>query len=100
MFGDVHDHEPPRSRHHRKHPKLLTVGVFLFICGVATLSYVIAAHTRPPDPLERSSPLAHAASDRSPSRFWPIAAGLALAAGGACIGIGLNRWRASTGVRS
>ena len=27
------------------------------------------------------------------SLVWPVAAGIALAAGGACIGIGMNRWR-------
>jgi hypothetical protein len=72
----------------------LATGVLLVLLGVGLLGYVVV-----------SRPDLHQTSDTSlvgdqqgvqaapPSRFWALAAGLSLAVGAGCIGVGMNRWK-------
>jgi hypothetical protein len=45
--------------------------------------------------VEESPPAIQQEAQTSPSRVWPLVAGLSLALGAGCIGIGMNRWRAA-----
>lgn len=73
---------------------LVTTGVALVAAGVLLFFYVMFAASSPiedagapltatPDPVLLSDV----------SRLWGVVAGLALAAGLALVGIGMNRWR-------
>jgi hypothetical protein len=73
---------------------LLVVGVLLVALGASLLGGVLVNRTDPagagPTPM-----VMEAQEDTSaPSRWWPVAGGLSLAAGAAAIGLSLNRWKA------
>ena len=74
---------------------LVALGVVFILIGVAGFGLVVSGRLAG----------ANGADDRpligedqgynvtDTPRLWAIAAGLSLAAGGACIGIGMNRWQ-------
>lgn len=69
---------------------LIVVGTALVVAGASVLWWLLFAI---PSPEFAGTPgqVMTAAAD-PPSRLWPLVAGLALAAGAACIGVGMNRW--------
>ena len=79
--------------------RLVGVGVVLLVAGALILSYLLLAGTSGVPPSE-SVPLVGEVRGRidPPTRLFSILAGLALASGAACVGVGMNRWnaRAST----
>lgn len=73
---------------------LVTTGVALVVAGVLLFFYVMFAASSPIE--DAGTPLT-ATQDpvllSDVSRLWGVVAGLALAAGLALVGIGMNRWR-------
>ena len=76
-------------------PPLLWIGALLALFGAIVLTVVLVSGRQPQD---ETSPQAiqREATTNPPSLVWPIVAGLSLAVGAGCIGIGMNRWRAAT----
>lgn len=68
---------------------LVALGIGLIVVGGATLLWLLVAIPRPD---LAATPAEVAAVADPPSLVWSLLAGLALAAGGACVGIGMNRW--------
>ncbi|HET9371423.1 MAG TPA: hypothetical protein VFO19_14285 [Vicinamibacterales bacterium] len=81
----------------RAQPPLIALGLILLVLGLAIFGWLMLgrpdSHQRDQLPPRAAEPTDRATGDRS--RVWPILAGLSLAAGGACVGIGMNRWRAT-----
>lgn len=75
-------------------PPLLVIGVVLALFGAIVLA-VVLFQAREPN-VETPQAIQQDARTEPPSRVWPIVAGLSLAVGAGCIGIGMNRWRAAT----
>ena len=75
-------------------PPLIWIGALLALFGAIVLAVVLVRGNAPD--VQESSPAIHReAQASSPSRVWPLVAGLSLALGAGCIGIGMNRWRAA-----
>jgi hypothetical protein len=75
-------------------PPLLVIGVVLALFGAIVLAVVLLQAREPS--VETPQVIQQDAKTEPPSRLWPIVAGLSLAVGAGCIGIGMNRWRAAT----
>lgn len=73
--------------------RLIGVGAVLLVAGALLLSYLLISGPGAGPPSERV-PLIGETRGRidPPTRVWSIVAGLSMAAGAACIGIGMNRW--------
>lgn len=87
----------PSSRGERfMHTRLIALGVVLFLAGVLLVAWTLS--DRPDERASAVMPGAAApngaADSGNTNMALPIAGGLCLAAGGALIGIGANRWRA------
>jgi hypothetical protein len=74
-------------------PPLIWIGALLALFGAIVLTLVLAMDRQPADPPAET--VQRAAATAPPSRVWPIVAGLSLAIGAGCIGIGMNRWGAA-----
>jgi hypothetical protein len=75
-------------------PGLLALGVGLLAVGAVVL-LLMGWQTVTADPtIVGGAPATGVNLEEPPSRVWAVVAGLLLAAGGAAIGIGLNRWYA------
>ena len=70
---------------------LVWTGMALFVAGALMLVVTLIAGG-PPNvvPLVGESQ----AQVHQPWQLWVVVSGLMLAAGGACLGVGMNRWRA------
>ena len=75
-------------------PPLLWIGALLALFGAILLA-VVLVRGRAPHENESAPALRQEAQSSAPSRVWPLVAGLSLALGAGCIGIGMNRWRAA-----
>jgi hypothetical protein len=76
-------------------PPLLWIGALLALFGAIVLAVVLVRGRAPH--VEDSLPaIQQEAQTTAPSRVWPLVAGLSLALGAGCIGIGMNRWRAAS----
>lgn len=77
---------------------LLVAGVALLILGAGLFGLFATARA---SDVRDEVPLVGDAQGRrdETSLVWPIAAGVCLAAGGACVGLGTNRWNASPPLR-
>ena len=67
---------------------LVAVGFVLIVAGAATLLWLLFAIPRP----DLATTSAEASGTGMPSLAWSMLAGLTIAAGAACVGIGMNRW--------
>lgn len=67
---------------------LITVGLVLIVAGAGTLFWLFSAIPRP----DLAATVEEASGTGMPSLAWSLLAGLTLAAGMACVGIGMNRW--------
>ena len=72
-------------------PTLVWTGAALLVAGTLVLLATLLGSDSP-----SVVPLVGEAQARveQPWQMWVVLAGLLLAAGGACLGIGMNRWRA------
>jgi hypothetical protein len=77
---------------------LILIGVLLAVFGVLVLAGAIGSGSLPADRV----PLIGETQGQieAPSRLLSIGAGLSLAAGAACIGLGVNRWGWRRGQRA
>ena len=75
-------------------PPLLWIGALLALFGAILLA-VVLVRGRVPQENEPAPAIQHEAQG-APSGVWPLVAGLSLALGAGCIGIGMNRWRAAS----
>jgi hypothetical protein len=75
-------------------PPLLWTGALLALFGAVVLTVVLVFGRQPQGETSTEAIQREATTD-SPSLVWPIVAGLSLAIGAGCIGIGMNRWRAA-----
>jgi hypothetical protein len=72
---------------------MIGIGVVLLVLGVVLLGGMLMR--RPSAEASPHTPLIgeyQGVGGNAPSLFWPAAAGISLAAGAACIGLGMNRW--------
>ncbi len=67
----------------------LAAGLVLIALGLGAMSMVLAVRPTATEP----APIAVDESPRS-QQVWIVIGGLALAAGGGCLGLGMNRWTA------
>src|SRR5690606_15787820 len=67
---------------------LIAAGSALVIIGAGTLFWLLVAIPRP----DLAATAGAGSGQGVPSLGWSLLAGLALAAGVACLGIGVNRW--------
>lgn len=67
---------------------LVVLGLALIVAGASTLLWILFAVPRP----DLAATPVDATTADVPSLFWALLAGLTLAAGAACVGIGANRW--------
>jgi len=70
---------------------LVAAGSVLVLLGAGILIWVLGATPTPE--LASGVGEVQVAAGAAPSRVWAILAGLILAAGAACVGIGMNQWR-------
>ena len=71
---------------------LIAIGVLLLVLGAGLVGLFGIARA---GDARDDVPLVGDAQGRRDERsmIWPVAAGVCLAAGGACLGIGMNRWK-------
>jgi hypothetical protein len=75
-------------------PPLIWAGALLALFGAVVL--VVTLLRGQPVQTDRDAPAIEQTTETNSSSFaWPIVAGLSLAVGAGCIGIGMNRWRAA-----
>jgi hypothetical protein len=72
---------------------LLVAGVLLLAIGAGMLGMVLFDRPNPYGDAATRPLLVEEESEGVPSRLWSVGGGLSLAAGAACVGLGLNRWR-------
>ena len=79
-----------------KQPPLIAIGVLLVVIGFGIFGALMFNRPDPAEgtlPPRSGEPRDVAGNSGQPSRAWSIVAGLTLASGAACVGIGMNRWR-------
>jgi hypothetical protein len=74
-------------------PPLIWIGALLALFGAIVLAVVLVRGRA--EPVESAPAIQQEAQTTPPSRIWPVVAGLSLALGAGCIGLGMNRWRAA-----
>ena len=83
-----------------KQPPLIAIGLALMAIGFAV--FLVLAFGKA-DVVDQGAPQMsssgaqkgeRAYETREPSRVWAIVGGATLACGAACVGLGMNRWRA------
>ena len=73
-------------------PPLIWIGALLALFGAVVLAVVLLRGREPQSDTVAAAP--QQTTETNPSSFaWPIVAGISLALGAGCIGIGMNRWR-------
>lgn len=74
-------------------PVLILVGAVLAVFGAIVLVVMLSSGGRIQTSHDSTATIREQSEQRPPSRAWSILAGISLAVGAGCIGIGMNRWR-------
>jgi hypothetical protein len=72
---------------------LVATGVLLIVLGLGILGVLVSGRTDRYDSGQVPLVVEDLSRTSPPSRLWSVVGGLSLAAGAACIGLGVNRWR-------
>lgn len=73
-------------------PILIVIGSVLAVFGAVVLVIMLASGGRVVRSDDITATIGEQAEHQSPSPAWSILAGISLAVGAGCIGIGMNRW--------
>ena len=73
-------------------PVLIVIGSVLALFGAIVLAVMLASGGRVVRSDDITATISEQAEHQPPSRAWAILAGISLAVGAGCIGIGMNRW--------
>jgi hypothetical protein len=73
-------------------PVLIVIGSVLAVFGAIVLAVMLASGGRVVRSDDITATIGERSEQQRPSPAWSILAGISLAVGAGCIGIGMNRW--------